>query len=140
MTAGLVLQWREQANTVECPEPRCAQPPGATCLAADGLPMVHIAAHLRRMRQAGVEMAPTTPEELNRDMKRMQTPEMADKRMQANRAEADRYRRETLAKQATERRTASAQAMREHTHTPLPPEPTDDEEAQVIWLRGPQGR
>jgi hypothetical protein len=132
----LAAQWRTQAETVACRDERCRVPVGETCHTPDGRPLVHMAAHLPRMLDAGVQFAPTSEQEIAAPPLPIKTPEQVEAREAAGRAEADRYRREVLAKQAKARRDAVPM----DEEIPLPDGPTDEDEpeGEVVWLRGPR--
>lgn len=134
---------RAQAETEPCDYPRCGAGIGEVCIDRAGDPVRHIAAHWPRMKRAAAAalLAPTSPEELDRSMPKLATPEMREAREQANREEAERYRREYLAAQQTERarsyREARAAEPAPVDAIPWPTEPPDDEEPTPEWVRGP---
>lgn len=55
---------RRQALTVRCPYLPCVAPVGDPCVNRDGRELVSQPAHLDRMRNAGVSLTPTDPDEL----------------------------------------------------------------------------
>jgi len=55
---------RDQALTVRCPYRRCLADIGQPCRRTDGHEFVSLPAHPARLTATGVELTPTTPDEL----------------------------------------------------------------------------
>jgi hypothetical protein len=63
-----MLADQDQALTKPCREPRCMAFVGELCInVATGKPLKHQAGHLVRLRDAGVELKPVDPRDLEDD-------------------------------------------------------------------------
>lgn len=129
--------WREQAETIRCPQSKCHAAPGETCVNPETKqPLAFQAAHMPRLLAAGVEMPPVTEKERKGFPHRMSEHERLRRgreALQASRS-ADEARRQRAAQ-----RGPTVDLDQIPTQQSEGPE-DEQTEADVVWLRGPRRR